>query len=79
MSHLERTVRIDAPPAVVWRVLTDVERWPGRGGGKRGLSRYQPSGGSGIHAMPSSESPRSRSTSRKTSHSPGVTSTSMIG
>ena len=26
--HAERSVHIDAPPDVVWRVWTDVERWP---------------------------------------------------
>ncbi|MEX1254509.1 MAG: SRPBCC family protein [Dehalococcoidia bacterium] len=26
--HVERSVHIDAPPEVVWRVWTDVERWP---------------------------------------------------
>ena len=26
--HVERTVQIDAPPEVVWKVMTDVEKWP---------------------------------------------------
>lgn len=26
--HVERTIDIDAPPDVVWRVMTDVEKWP---------------------------------------------------
>jgi hypothetical protein len=25
---LERTVHIDAPPGLVWQVMTDIERWP---------------------------------------------------
>jgi carbon monoxide dehydrogenase subunit G len=28
MPKLERTVRIAAPPSVVWRVMIDVKRWP---------------------------------------------------
>ncbi len=26
--HVERSVHIEAPPEVVWRVWTDIERWP---------------------------------------------------
>ncbi len=28
MAGYERSVQVDAPPAVVWSVLEDVERWP---------------------------------------------------
>lgn len=26
--HVERTIEIDAPPDVVWKVMSDVEKWP---------------------------------------------------
>jgi uncharacterized membrane protein len=28
MPYIERRISIDAPPTVVWSVMTDVERWP---------------------------------------------------
>ncbi len=28
MIHVERSIQINAPPAAVWAVMVDVERWP---------------------------------------------------
>jgi len=28
MAHIEHSIRIDAPPDVVWSVMAEVERWP---------------------------------------------------
>jgi len=28
MIHIERTINVNAPPAAVWGVMTDVEQWP---------------------------------------------------
>jgi uncharacterized membrane protein len=39
--YAERTVRIEAPPDVVWRVWTDVERWPEWTASMRKITRLE--------------------------------------
>ena len=61
MSKLERTVRIDASPAVVWRIMIDVERWPDWTPSMRGV-RPQSVGAFGLGSV-ALVTPRGRSES----------------